>query len=265
VNRQMRYLLVLASILAYIGTHESAVAAAPPRLDWCFEACDGESSCTQPCLFAEGQNPAIEITCGEWDSGPEHDHCNGDGCADECSWWSVGTDVCWWEGQETDCEGYGEFGSCNDQICVPAQGETCSNCAQDCGACPVNPTCANNICEPGETFRTCPLDCDPQAEDYCGNDVCGPEEDGESCPQDCTFSGDWCGGFEECPDGWDCVDEICVWPMEPVYWCCGKGTWYGFDCPYDSSVCAVGQVCAPPKSGMGSGSAPVCQPPWWAQ
>lgn len=41
-------------------------------------------------------------------------------------------------------------GSCNN-------GETCSSCSQDCGACPV--ICGNGNCETGETCLTCASDC----------------------------------------------------------------------------------------------------------
>jgi hypothetical protein len=251
--------LVIAVFIVYVGHQREIVEAAPVVTDWCSSVCDEEVSCTEPCLVAPPELPAYEITCGEYDGGPANDWCNGDGCADECSWWSIGTDVCWWQDEETDCEGYGEFGYCEDGICIPEQGENCTTCEEDCG-CPIDPVCGANGCEVGETYRTCPLDCEEPPEDTCGNDICEDDEDGDSCPDDCTFSGDWCGGFPECPDGWECLNDVCVWDTDPIFKCCG-GIHDG--CANTPSVCDANEacrydddvskyICKPPFSTSGS-------------
>jgi hypothetical protein len=51
------------------------------------------------------------------------------------------------------------------------------------------PHCGNGICEPeyGETWETCPGDCDKPEEEHCGNGICEPElgENCMTCPEDC--------------------------------------------------------------------------------
>jgi len=51
------------------------------------------------------------------------------------------------------------------------------------------PRCGNGICEPeyGETWETCPEDCDEPEEDHCGDGICEPEkgENCMTCPEDC--------------------------------------------------------------------------------
>jgi hypothetical protein len=162
--------------------------------------------------------------------------------------------VCWWQDEETDCEGYGEFGYCEDGICIPEQGENCTTCEEDCG-CPIDPVCGANGCEVGETYRTCPLDCDEPLDDTCPNEICEEDEDGDSCPDDCTFSGDWCGGFPECPNGWECLNDVCVWDTDPIFKCCG-GIHDG--CANGPSVCDANEVCKFDADVNKS----ICQPPF---
>jgi hypothetical protein len=171
--RKLLVALAIVGLVIYGGHRDTILEAAPVVTDWCANVCDDEVSCTEPCLFAPPELPAIEITCGEYDGGPSNDWCDGDGCADECSWWSEPSDVCWWQDQETDCETYGEFGECDDGICVGWQGETCTTCEEDCGVCPVPPVCGDDECDYGETWRSCPQDCDePTGPEDCGDGVC---------------------------------------------------------------------------------------------
>src|SRR5262245_39595812 len=96
-KKRMRYFLVLAGMLLYIGHRQAPVAASASVLDWCDQVCGETASCSTACLWAVDQEPAHEYTCGTWDGGPGNDRCDGNGCETECSWWSLGEDVCWWE------------------------------------------------------------------------------------------------------------------------------------------------------------------------
>ena len=48
----------------------------------------------------------------------------------------------------------------------------------DCGRCE---ECGDSICNNGETFNTCPQDCN----NYCGDKICQDTETYEKCPKDC--------------------------------------------------------------------------------
>lgn len=262
-GRNLRVAAIIAVFLVYFGHQREGVEAAPIVTDWCFNVCDAEANCTEPCLVVQGELPALEITCGEYDGGPSNDWCNGDGCEEQCSWWSSPSDVCWWQNEPSTCEDYGDFGECGDDVCVGWQGETCGNCEEDCGVCPEPPECPNSLCEIGETWRSCPQDCpEPTGPEDCGDGVCSENEDGTSCPDDCTFSGEWCGGFEECPDGWECVNEVCLWETDPLYKCCEDSEDGSVDCLNDWTVCNVGEVCGDMPEGDDSDPA-VCIPVWW--
>ena len=78
--------------------------------------------------------------------------------------------------------------SCGDGTC--GAGETCTNCATDCGACP--PTCGNGVCEAAETCAGCGADCGA-CPPMCGNGTCEPGEECMSCPADCGVCPPTCG------------------------------------------------------------------------
>jgi len=263
VDKRLRYVLVLVGFLIYAGRNQQPIDAAPRLLDWCDVTCGEEASCGTHCLWAVGQDPVHEYTCGTYDGGPANDHCDGDGCATECSWWSAGGDVCWWNGEESTCEDYGLFGICTDGYCNPAMGENCSTCEEDCG-CPPSPppVCGNNNCEVGETFRTCPLDCYEPEEDVCGDEICGSTEDGANCPEDCNFSGDYCGNFgAECPEGWDCVNDVCTWHVTH-YVCCGPNKAKTLECAHTPLICTATEKCALLPDADPDNDVPVCQKRW---
>ena len=65
--------------------------------------------------------------------------------------------------------------TCGDKIC--ADGENCTNCASDCGAC----YCGDSLCTSGENCQNCASDCTC----YCGDGVCTAEEDCHNCVADC--------------------------------------------------------------------------------
>ncbi len=143
---------------------------------------------------------------------------------------------------------------CNNQVCDSAQGENCSNCADDCrcrtgerclkGVCLVgNETCGNGTCEQDENCSSCAKDCscpkgqkclgDQCRENKCGNNVCDTN-DGENCSncvKDCS-----------CKAGTSCKNARCI----PSNSSCGNGTCESnescsncaADCP-----CPAGQTC----------------------
>lgn len=248
-KKRMRYLLVLAGMLLYIGRNQTPLAATPLVLDWCDQVCNETANCGTSCLWAVGQEPAHEYTCGTYDGGPANDQCDGDGCATECSWWSLGEDVCWWSNEETTCGVYGVYGGCGDNVCVQYQDESCISCAEDCSVCPPPTiTCGNFICELGETFRSCPTDCSEPTGGTCGDGECDPDEDGDNCPEDCTLLFQWCDSEHPCATGWECIDNICVWDTDPQYQCCGGAAQQCLhgpqDCPPGTSCRAI----APPAN-----------------
>lgn len=217
-------------------------------LDWCDVACGGEESCGTHCLWAVGQDPAHEYTCGTWDGGPTNDHCDGNGCETECSWYSTEAQVCWFENEESTCGDYGVAGRCGDNACISAQGESCENCEVDCSTCVPAP-CGNYVCDPGESYLNCPSDCEEPSGGYCGDDTCDPDEDGDSCPEDCMLLGaNWCNSTHPCPTGWDCEDHACVWGTNPLYVTCNPAVGAAITCPVGQScryLSGAGNVCLP--------------------
>ncbi len=84
-------------------------------------------------------------------------------------------------------------GHCNN-------GESCSSCPKDCGACP--PICGNSKCEVGESCSSCTKDCGA-CSPVCGNRVCEPGESCSSCSTDCGVCPPVCGNGR-CEAGESC-------------------------------------------------------------
>lgn len=74
---------------------------------------------------------------------------------------------------------------CGDGICASSE---VGHCMQDCGGMS-NPVCGNGLCENGETPTNCAQDC--MAASSCGNGVCDTSmgESNANCPQDCPNMG----------------------------------------------------------------------------
>jgi hypothetical protein len=124
--------------------------------------------------------------------------------------------------------------TCGDGKCD--DGETCSTCALDCGACS---TCGDGKCESGETCSNCPMDCGDCAK--CGDGLCtAPEENCQNCAPDCGA----------CPG---CGDGTCTPPNETCFSCpkdCGNCTGCG------DGMCESNETCA--SCPQDCGSCDVC-------
>ena len=133
-------------------------------------------------------------------------------------------------------------------------GEVCN----DCGA---GTECGNGVCEVGESFQTCPEDCEQipcgadEVVDCDGTGECHPATwvgdaycDGTA--QDfgadlCCYDGGTAGAF----DGGDCTAEECDGPTDPTGACCVdttcsisteadcSGEWQGADTACDTDTC----------------------------
>jgi hypothetical protein len=121
---------------------------------------------------------------------------------------------------------------CGDHVCD--DGETCSNCPQDCGLCA---SCGDGKCDNGETCNSCPQDCGSCP--LCPDGKCEASETCLSCPQDC-------GACATCGDGkCDAMEgENCHTCPEDCGKCstCGNGTCDPgencFNCSEDCGVCS---------------------------
>ena len=157
----------------------------------------------------------------------EDKECGPDGCGDFCGMCNFGDDC---------VEGVCETPiNCGDGQCV--EGETCEDCAVDCGKCP---ECGDEACNGEETCADCPGDCG----ECCGDGACvmAHGEDCFSCETDC---GVCCGdGVCVAEHGEDCV--ACV---EDCGLCCGDGECLAqheedcFSCPVDCGECCGDGAC----------------------
>jgi hypothetical protein len=225
-RRLLLYGFFVVAVSGYVYRDDVALLAAT---DDCDQICGPTAECDQTCY-----NELFVTTCGEYDGGWTNDWCDGNTCEDICGPYTGGNFVCWWDGELSTCEDFGDAAECGDEICAWVDGgETCLNCEDDCG-CPPDPTptCGQNGCEVGESWRTCPQDCDEPETDDCGDEVCGPTEDAESCEEDCNISQDLCGGQFECPEGWECIRDRCV-ADEEVLVCCDQSCGGPLNCDWD--------------------------------
>ena len=118
--------------------------------------------------------------------------------------------------------------ACGNGVCSPSYGETCSNCASDCGACPQ--VCGDYNCSGTETCGNCPQD--------CGACLCYNFTDSTSCADNgCTWNwgsstcGSTCGNYYnelDCQQG-----ENCTWDYYN-YTCKDKGSYCYY---YDQYSC----------------------------
>ena len=158
--------------------------------------------------------------------------------------------------------------TCGDGLCDPAS-ESCSTCAQDCGACPV---CGDFLCDWTESCDTCASDCG--ACPVCGDGTCDWTEWCDTCASDCgacpvpvcgDFLCDWTESCDTCASDCGacpvCGDGTCDW----TEWCdtcasdcgacsaCGNGQCDpGEDCGSCAGDCGACPAC--PGTDLGSTS-----------
>jgi len=167
-----------------------------------------------------------------------------------------------WETCPQDCERCDDRNPCTENIYSYETGKcsyikltgaqsgcsakvTCGSWACRTGACQIeylSNCCGNKVCEVGETYGTCSVDC-PNCDDKnkctvdsydyhkhqcvntpildvicCGNGVCETGEVYENCPRDCPN----CDDDNECTrDSYDYHQQKCV--NEIIIPCCGNG------------------------------------------
>ncbi|KXZ50005.1 hypothetical protein GPECTOR_18g16 [Gonium pectorale] len=150
--------------------------------------------------------------------------------------------------------------SCGDGWC--GTGETCSNCAKDCGACSV---CGDGVCSGAETCRSCLADCGVVGRNgaryCCGDGVCSSAagENSTLCAADCPTTacnnnrvcnyeaGERCvgpdspgGGCADCgvcsASGPHCGDGVCSFRRKGYSESC-------FSCPMDCARCLDEYFC----------------------
>ncbi len=117
-------------------------------------------------------------------------------------------------------------GSCGDGNCQTACGETLGNCSSDCVKC------GDNICSPGESPKSCAVDCCGS----CGDGKCVGYECGENpstCPQDCQSP---------------CGDKICEKGENPQ------------NCPEDCAWKSCGNFICEPEDGGPTNCPTDCKP-----
>jgi hypothetical protein len=194
--------LGLVGLLVWSGGATTVAASA--TYGWCSEECDSESDCAMEC---ENDGGGI-TTCGEYHDGAAEGWCDGDTCDNTCTPSSFPGTECWLGGSLSDCGTYGVFAYCGDDICQTiSNGETCVSCSQDCPICPPPPPpCGDSICQPGQTYMTCPQDCeDPEDEGSCGDGICSEgDNEVETCFRDCAMPNDRCEDDFDCSPGYIC-------------------------------------------------------------
>jgi hypothetical protein len=112
---------------------------------------------------------------------------------------------------------------CGDGQCQPE--EDCTNCPDDCGACP--DLCGDGTCQLSEDCNSCPADCGPCY--WCGDNYCDPNEDCQSCPEDCGQCPILCGdgncqtllgeNCANCPQDCACGGTTCSQILTCIYGC----------------------------------------------
>ncbi|HKU38973.1 MAG TPA: thrombospondin type 3 repeat-containing protein, partial [Polyangiales bacterium] len=156
--------------------------------------------------------------------------------------------------------------ACGDGTCNPNQGESCTNCAQDCGSC----SCGDGKCSTDESCTTCAEDCGECPS--CGDFKCErltakspfsaqQAENCSSCAKDCgACTGDCCVASSGATDafGGGCGDASvsqCVCAAMPE--CC-NGSWTSACVSYATSSCGLTCAACPAAKGGDADGDGVC-------
>jgi surface antigen len=158
----------------------------------------------------------------------EQSCCEGSGCWPGCSWCINGFVNGSYNSGYFD-GGYiikiGTVNKCGDGGCN--NGENCSSCPQDCGACE---WCGDGKCNNGENCSSCSQDCG--ACEWCGDGKCNNNENCSTCAGDCGSC---------CPNGACDYGENCSTCSQDCGGCCPNGACdFGEDCascPQDCGIC----------------------------
>ncbi|WP_141326885.1 tenascin-X [Myxococcus sp. AB025B] len=153
-------------------------------------------------VLVAGVSLGVFAACGTTEAAPETTETTEAALGDPCPCGSAGGGAC------LPC-----YYLCGDNYCDSANGESASNCPEDCVAAPV---CGDGICNGSETWVTCALDC-PAPNPWCGDGICNGSESSASCPADCPNA---------------CGNGVCE---------AGESTWCYVDCvpgcQQDPSTC----------------------------
>ena len=202
------------------------------------ECCDG--ACVDPLTSADHCGALCGVACGDGEvcSGgncecsPDHSMC-GDVCV------PAATAVCNPTIQDTNTEPCGVCGGVRSQT---------RTCAGDCSwgaygswsACSITSCCGDGVCDGGETCGDCAADCGACGP-VCGDGVCDSGETCAGCQADCSYGhlGDGSNG-DPCPgvpaETWRCIYTASL--VANVSQVCRNGAWVSFRTnPSDCSAC----------------------------
>lgn len=117
-----------------------------------------------------------------------------------------------------------------------------AGCDDDSGSPQKTPSCGDGTCNNGETFQTCPADCEEESDTWCGDGFCDDDETEDNCAKDCKKLKRAVCGNNTCEPGENLVN--CSQDCEPI---CGDGRCEGGEteatCKSDCEEVVAEAVC----------------------